>query len=130
MAKSYKDLDVYQKSFEISLTMHKVSLTFPQIEQYAMANQIRRASKSICANIAEGFGKQFSSKNEFRRFLSMAQGSCQEMKVWLDYCLALEYIQQAEYSAYFDCYDHVARMLQRLHDKSDSGSALNVLSET
>jgi four helix bundle protein len=100
MAKTFRDLDVYKKAFDVSLQMHKLSLTLPSIEQYALANQMRRASKSICANIAEGFGKQSSSKNEFRRFLSMAQGSCQEMKVWLEYCLALHYIQQSEYDEY------------------------------
>jgi four helix bundle protein len=129
MAKTFRDLDVYKKAFDVSLQMHKLSLTLPSIEQYALANQMRRASKSICANIAEGFGKQSSSKNEFRRFLSMAQGSCQEMKVWLEYCLALHYIQQSEYDEYYDSYDHVARMLQKLHSKSDSVSAFSVSSE-
>ena len=47
----------------------------PMIEQQALGDQMRRASKSICANIAEGFGRQKRSKAEFKRFLSMAIGS-------------------------------------------------------
>ena len=48
---------MFQRAYKISLEVHRFSLTMPQIEQYALADQIRRASKSICANLAEGFGK-------------------------------------------------------------------------
>jgi four helix bundle protein len=63
----------------------------PQIEQRILADQLRRGSKSICANLAEGFGKQGLSKTEFRRFVLMSIGSADEMRVWLRYCLDLEY---------------------------------------
>jgi hypothetical protein len=46
---SFEDLEVFQRAYEVSLEMHRESLRFPQIEQFAMADQIRRASKSICA---------------------------------------------------------------------------------
>jgi len=75
--------------------VHRLSLLFPEIEQRALADQIRRASKSICANMAEGFGKQSLSKAEFRRFLSMALGSADEMRVWIRYCLDLGYIDRS-----------------------------------
>ncbi|MGB0720531.1 MAG: four helix bundle protein, partial [Bdellovibrionales bacterium] len=57
VTRTFKDLLVYQKSFAIATAIHKSTLTFPKIEQYALADQMRRASKSVCANIAEGFGK-------------------------------------------------------------------------
>ncbi len=63
--------------------MHRASLEFPRIEQFALADQVRRAS--ICANLAEGFGRQQQSKPEFRRFLMMALGSADEMQVWTMY---------------------------------------------
>ena len=66
--------------------MHRASLDFPRIEQFALADQVRRASKSICANLAEGFGRQLVSKPEFRRFVMMALGSADEMQVWTIYC--------------------------------------------
>ena len=75
MAHRFEDLGVFQRAYKLSLEIHKMSLTMPQIEQQALADQVRRASKSICANLAEGFGKQSQSKAEFRRFILMAIGS-------------------------------------------------------
>ena len=79
--KSFEDLQVYQRAYEISLEVHRASLKLPRVEQFALADQMRRASKSICANIAEGFGRQRNSSAEFRRFLTIAFGSCEEMQV-------------------------------------------------
>ena len=50
----FEDLEVFRRAYRLSLEVHRVSLGFPRIEQWALADQIRRASKSICANIAEG----------------------------------------------------------------------------
>ena len=75
---SFEDLEVFQRAYRVSLDLHRVSLAFPKIEQYALADQVRRASKSICANLAEGFAKQRRSPAEYRRFLQMAIGSADE----------------------------------------------------
>ena len=56
MIKSFEDLDVFQRAYKISLEIHTLSMEFPKREQYGLADQVRRASKSICANIAEGYG--------------------------------------------------------------------------
>ena len=87
---TFDDLAVFQRAYEISLDLHRASLTFPRIEQFGLADQIRRASKSICGNIAEGFGKRRRSRAEFKRYLLMAIGSADEMQVWIKYCLDLE----------------------------------------
>lgn len=116
-ARTFRDLDVYAKAFEISLTVHKASLTFPKIEQYALADQIRRSSKSICANIAEGFAKQQSSKADFKRFLLMALGSAHEMQVWTDYARELGYIDDPAAQNWSVAYDAITRMLQTLISK-------------
>lgn len=89
---SYRDLDVYCRAFELSLEIHKATLQFPSIEQYALAGQLRRASKSICANIAEGYAKQSFSLPEFHRFLGIAIASAVECSVWVDYAVSLGYI--------------------------------------
>src|SRR5690242_21845973 len=68
-ARRFEDLDVFRRAYALSLEVHRASLDFPRIEQFALADQVRRASKSICANLAEGFGRQRLSKPEFRRFL-------------------------------------------------------------
>ena len=53
-----EDLEVFRRAYRVSLEVHRASLEFPRIEQFALADQVRRASKSICANLAEGFGRQ------------------------------------------------------------------------
>ena len=55
---SVEDLVVFRRAYALSLEVHRATLEFPKIEQYALANQLRRSTKSICANISEGFGKQ------------------------------------------------------------------------
>src|ERR1700739_3951482 len=92
---SFEDLEVFQRAYRTSLEIHRVSLQFPKLEQRAMADQIRRASKSICANIAEGFAKQRRSSAEHRRYLLMAIGSADEMRVWIRYCFDLNYVDRA-----------------------------------
>ena len=89
---SFEDLEVFQRAYRMSLAVHRKSLEMPKIEQFVLGDQIRRASKSICANVAEGFGRQSRSKAEFKRFLWMAVGSSDEMRVWARYALDLGYI--------------------------------------
>src|ERR1700730_12662233 len=92
--------------------------SFPKIEQFGgLADQVRRASKSTCANLAEGFGKQRQSNAEFKRYLLMAIGSADEMQVWLKYCSDLEYVDQNACERWRDEYRQIARMLQGLHTK-------------
>ena len=114
---TFEDLDVFQRAYRVSLDLHQASLQFPKIEQYALADQIRRASKSICGNIAEGFGKQRQSSAEFKRYLSMAIGSADEMQVWLKYCADLNYIDRNQCEIWRDEYHQIARMLQGLYSK-------------
>ncbi len=114
----FEDLLVFQKAYRISLEIHRQSLTFPKIEQYALGDQVRRASKSICANIAEGFGKQSQSKAEFKRFVSMALGSAEEMRVWSRYCYDLGYIDQPTWQTWRDAYEEIAKMLNGLYTKA------------
>jgi four helix bundle protein len=71
-ARRFEDLEVFQRAYRRSLEVPRASLEFPRIEQFALADQIRRASKSICADIAKGFGKQRQSRTEFHRFVMMA----------------------------------------------------------
>ena len=112
--KKFEELRVFQMAYKISLEIHKFSLRLPKIEQYALGEQIQRASKGICANIAEGFGKQSQSKLEFKRFLIIAMGSADEMRVWLRYCYDLGYLDEAIYVEWRNSYEEIAKMLQGL----------------
>ena len=110
----FEDLDVFRRAYRASLEVHRASLEFPRIEQWALADQIRRASKSICANLVEGFGRQAWSKAEFRRFLMMATGSADEMQVWTLYARDLGYIGTDLAERWPSEYREIARMLQGL----------------
>ena len=112
----FEDLKVFKKAYRISLEIHKDTQSFPQGEQMrGLADQMRRASKGICANLAEGFGKQQFSKAEFRRFISMAIGSADEMRVWLRYSFDLGYIESSQWKDWSERYQIIAKMLTGLH---------------
>ena len=113
-ASSFEDLTVFKRAYRISLEIHRNSQDFPATEQYELGRQVRGASKSICANIAEGFGKQSQSQAEFGRFLKIAIGSADEMRVWARYCLDLGYIDEATWRRWRDEYQEIAKMLQGL----------------
>jgi four helix bundle protein len=118
---SVEELDVFSIAYDLSIIIHKATLTFPKIEQYDLASQMRRASKSICANLAEGFAKQSDSKAEFRRFISLAIGSCGEMSIWCRYCADLEYVDKTQSQQWRQTYSRVIKMLQALK-KSSQGA--------
>ena len=113
--RAFEDLVVFKRAYRLSLEVHRISLSFPKFEQYGLADQVRRASKSICANLAEGYGKQSYSEAEFKRFILMAIGSADEMRVWIRYCLDLEYINEECWQKWRDEYQVIAKMLQGLH---------------
>ena len=115
--RSFEDLEVYQRGYRLALELHKASLNFPKIEQYALADQIRRASKSVCANIAEGFARQRSSSADFHRFIVLALGSSDEMKVWLSFCSDLGYLSAEDVKRMRNEYSIIARMLHGLMNK-------------
>ena len=117
-ARSFEELDVFQRAYRLSLDIHRFSLTLPPIEQRALGDQLRRASKSVCANLAEGFGRQSASQVEFRRFVLMVLGSADEMRLWCRYCLDLGHVDDAVWRQWRDAYQEVARMLQGLRTKA------------
>ena len=114
----FERLEVFQRAYRVSLDVHRTSLLFPDLEQRALADQIRRASKSVCANLVEGFAKQAQSQAEFRRFIVMAIGSADEMRLWSRYCLDLGYVNEVVGQRWRDDYQEIARMLHGLARKA------------
>jgi four helix bundle protein len=110
-----EDLEVFRRAYRLSLDVHRVSLEFPRIEQWALADQLRRATKSICANIAEGFSRQRYSAADYRRFLMMAIGSSDETQLWLRYAIDLEYVDKELGREWIAAYGEVSRMLQAIY---------------
>ena len=108
-------LVVFRRAYTLSLEVHRASLVFPKVEQYGgVADQLRRASKSVCALLAEGAGRQASSEAEFRRYVIMALGSAEECKLWCQYAADLGCADPAQASAWRAEYGEIARMLQGL----------------
>ena len=113
MIKSYEDLEVYKRAYASSLKIHRLSLTFPQIEQYELARQLRRATKSIAMNIAEGYGKKVSTA-EFKRYLTISLGSNDEVRVQLKYCKDLGYMANEQYEKHDAEHVEIGKMLRKL----------------
>ena len=112
----YKDLDVYNKSYDLALSIYKFSETLPNDERYGMISQLKRASLSVPMNIAEGYGKQ-STSSELIRFLQMAKGSCNEMQVLIELCRDLGYVSSIWHSEMIEGYDEIAKMINGLMKK-------------
>ncbi|HQB07427.1 MAG TPA: four helix bundle protein [Rectinema sp.] len=114
--KTYRDLIVYTKSFDLAMELFRLTSTFPREEKYGLTDQIRRASRSIPANIAEGWAKR-TFENIFKRHLIDSSGSCEETMVWLEFSFRCNYIDSEKYNYYSQQYDEVGKMLFALHDK-------------
>ena len=99
----------------MSLETHRASLGFPKIEQYGgIAEQLRRSSKSVCALLAEGTGRQRSSDAEFRRYLVMALGSAEETKLWCCYVRDLGYAEADVTADWIGRWAEIVRMIAGL----------------
>ena len=81
--RTYRDLQVYQESYSAAIEVAGLTKSFPRLEQVELARQLRRAARSVPANIVEGWAKR-NSAAEFKRYLQTALGSCQETRMWLD----------------------------------------------
>lgn len=114
---NHRDLLVYQRAYKSSLEIYKKSASFPREERYAITDQIRRSSSSVCANIAEGYGRQMLSDNDFKRFLVIAKGSAQEVSVWIDFCRDLGFIDEETWNIWDKEYTEISRMLFALLKK-------------
>jgi len=75
--KSYKDLDIYNLAYQLALEVHEITMKLPKYELYEQGSQVRRSTKSVKDNIAEGYGRR-RYKAEFIRFLIFAHASCDE----------------------------------------------------
>ncbi len=114
--RSFHDLEVYKRGMALLRPVHDIVLTFPDYEKFDLANQLRRASKSVPANIAEGYAKRRSAK-EFRAFLANAMGSATEMEVHLEIARELGYITVDACAGLVEEYRILARQLYRLIEK-------------
>jgi len=107
---SFKDLIVYKKAFDLAMDIFRLTQSFPKDEIYSLARQIRRSSRSVCSNLAEGYRKRLYEAH-FISKISDADMENSEAQVWLDFALACEYITQEIYEDLLDKSEEVGRML-------------------
>ena len=106
---SYRDLIVWQKSMDLVVEVYKLAEKLPKQEAYGLSDQMRRAAVSIPSNIAEGHGR--NSKNDFIRFLSIAQGSRAELETQMDICVRLNFLTTEEIAAMEDLATQIIKMI-------------------
>lgn len=92
--RSFKDLIVWQKSYQLVLEIYRVTKEFLKDEIYGLSQQMRRAAVSIPSNIAEGYGRQYHK--EYRQFLAMAYGSLCELETQYLLAMDLNYLKKNE----------------------------------
>jgi four helix bundle protein len=110
--KSYKDLIVYQKAYQLSLHIYRVTESFPKAEIYGLVSQMRRSAISIPANIAEGYRR--GHRKEYIQFLRIAQGSCGELETFLSMSKDLGFIKEKDFEELEKAQDEISRLLQAL----------------
>jgi four helix bundle protein len=112
MIQDYKELDVWKKSIALTTEIYKLTIRFPDTERYGLISQIRRASTSIAANIAEGWGR--GSTGEYIQFLTVARGSLMELETHLIIARNLQFLTSDEFDAVSKPVEDIGKMLNRL----------------
>jgi four helix bundle protein len=107
--KDFRELKVWEKAHQLTLDVYKATIGFPKDEQYGLTSQIRRASASIPANIAEGCGR--SSDAELARYLQIAMGSASELEYHLLLAHDLGYLSTSDYESLSSTTVEVKKML-------------------
>ena len=115
---SYRDLSVWQLAMNLTEAVYAVTRTFPQIELYALANQLQRAAVSIPSNIAEGHAR--NTTRDYLRFVSIAMGSLAEIETQIELAARLNYLGIEQRDALFTTTDELGRMLQGLRKSLQS----------
>jgi four helix bundle protein len=123
LIKSHKEIRVYQIAFQAALEIYELSKTFPVEERYSLTDQIRRSSRSVCANLAEAFRKRRYQK-AFIAKLSDSEGEAAETQVWLEFCFQHKYIDQKTCQKLYDDYENVISKLVLMINNPDKWSIL------
>ena len=110
-----KDLKIWQKSIVLVEACYKISGNLPSDERFGLTSQIRRASTSVPANIAEGFGRW--NAREFLRFLAIASGSLRELETHLVIACRLGFLCELAIEPIFQSIDELARMMYRMRER-------------
>ena len=106
--KRFEDIQAWQKARLATRMVYEITAKGRFVNDYGLRDQIQRASVSIMANIAEGFGRH--SDKEFANFLNIAHGSVSEVQSHLYIALDLSYVDQSSFTKLYDLLDEISRM--------------------
>ena len=106
---AYKNLNVWTKSYELTLKVYDATRSYPKDEMYGLRSQMRRAAASIPSNIAEGYGRR--GLKEYIRFVSISIGSCNELEVYLLLSNDLKLLENKQSKTLSSTRDEISRML-------------------
>lgn len=118
MTGSFKDLKVFKLSYQLAMKIFHLSKSFPREEMYALTDQIRRASRSVSQNIAEGYRKRRYPKH-FTSKMTDADGEASESIVCLDFVKDCGYLSEKTYNSLINRYQEVGRMLGSMANNPD-----------
>ncbi|HEY6155726.1 MAG TPA: four helix bundle protein [Candidatus Udaeobacter sp.] len=113
----FRDLDVYQNALAVGLRVYELTKRFPNEERYALTDQVRRSSRSVCANIAEAWRKR-RYEAAFVAKLSDAETEAAETQVHLEFAFRHRYMANAEFGSLDDAYEKIIGQLVRMIDQS------------
>lgn len=106
LVRSHRDLDVYQKSFAVSMQIFELTKRFPVEERYSLTDQIRRSSRSVCANLTEAWRKR-RYEGSFLLKLNDAEAEAAETQTWLEYAVSCNYVDAAVAREIYREYDNI-----------------------
>lgn len=110
---TYRELDVYKRSYRLAIESHHFSLTLPKYLQFDLGDQIRRASRSIPSDIAEGYARNQSDK-DILTFLKRAQGSCDEVLFQLEFLKDVGLLSEEKYTYFVQEYIICSKQITNL----------------
>jgi four helix bundle protein len=118
LAKSFRDLNVYQAAMRGAAAVFELSKRFPKAEQYSLTDQIRRSSRAVNAMIAEAWARR-RYRAAFSDKINQALGEAMETQAWLDHARECQYLTVAEFGVHDERWQHIGGMLNRMIDRAD-----------
>jgi len=116
---SVRELEVYKLAFDSAMEIFELSKKFPKEETYSLTDQIRRSSRSVCSNLAEGWRKR-KYEAVFINKLTDCESEAAETQTWLEFAIECKYIDKDTFAKFDDKYEHVFAMLITMERKSET----------
>ena len=114
----FRDLEVYRRAFAAAMKIYELTKSFPPEEKFALVDQIRRASRSVCSNLAEAWRKR-RYPAVFKNKVTDSMQEASETQCWLEFSLACRYIEQGTFNELDDEYEQIIAMLNSMELNAD-----------